>query len=165
MKRETSGGFTSHELLAEEEELIFLKLEISDAVALGEIAVKLARAKNLPVAIEVRIDEWVVFHVSLPGAKPENDWWIARKARVVASDGHSSMYERVAAEEEGIDELTWYAMNNLPEETHALHGGGYPLHVVGEGHCGTILVSGVPQVDDHKLAVAAVREFLGKLGK
>ena len=165
MKRETSGGFTSHELLAEEEELIFPKLEISDAVAHGEIAVKLARAKNLPVAIEVRIDEWVVFHVSLPGTKPENDWWIARKARVVASDGHSSMYERVAAEEEGIDELTWYAMNNLPEETHALHGGGYPLHVVGEGHCGTILVSGVPQVDDHKLAVAAVREFLGKLGK
>ncbi len=165
MKRETRGGFTSHELLAEEEELIFPKLEISDAVALGEIAVKLARAKNLPVAIEVRIDEWVVFHVSLPGTKPENDWWIARKARVVASDGHSSMYERVAAEEEGIDELTWYAMNNLPEETHALHGGGYPLHVVGEGHCGTILVSGVPQVDDHKLAVAAVREFLGKLRK
>jgi uncharacterized protein (UPF0303 family) len=165
VKRETSGGFTSHELLAEEEELIFPKLEIIDAVALGEIAVKLARAKNLPVAIEVRIDEWVVFHVSLPGTKPENDWWIARKARVVASDGHSSMYERVAAEEEGIDELTWYAMNNLPEETHALHGGGYPIHVVGEGHCGTILVSGVPQVDDHKLAVAAVREFLGKLGK
>ena len=162
MKRETSGGFTSQELLSEEEELIFPKLEISDAVALGEIAVKRAREKNLPVAIEVRIDDWVVFHVSLPGAKPENDWWIARKARVVASDGHSSMYERVAAEEEGVDELAWYAMNNLPEETHALHGGGYPIHVVGEGHCGTILVSGVPQVDDHKLAVAAVREFLGK---
>ena len=161
-KRETSGGFSSAGLLAEEEELILPKLDIADAVALGEIAVRLARAKNLPVAIEVRIDEWKVFHVSLPGAKPENDWWIDRKARVVASDGHSSMYERVAAEEEGIDELSWYAMNNLPEETHALHGGGYPLHVVGEGHCGTILVSGVPQVDDHKLAVAALREFLGK---
>ena len=161
-KRETSGGFSSAGLLAEEEELILPKLEVADAVALGEIAVQLARAKNLPVAIEVRIDEWKVFHVSLPGAKPENDWWIDRKARVVASDGHSSMYERVAAEEEGVDELSWYAMNNLPEETHALHGGGYPLHVVGEGHCGTILVSGVPQVDDHKLAVAAVREFLGK---
>ena len=161
-KIETSGGFSSHELLREEEELILRKLEIEDAVALGEIAMRMARAKNLPVAIEVRIDEWKVFHVSLPGAKPENDWWIDRKARVVASDGHSSMYERVAAEEEGVDELTWYAMNNLPEETHALHGGGYPLHVVGEGHCGTILVSGVPQVDDHKLAVAALREFLGK---
>ena len=161
-KRETSGGFSSAGLLAEEAELILPKLDIADAVALGQIAVRLARAKNLPVAIEVRIDEWKVFHVSLPGAKPENDWWIDRKARVVANDGHSSMYERVAAEEEGIDELTWYAMNNLPEETHALHGGGYPLHVVGEGHCGTILVSGVPQVDDHKLAVAAVREFLGK---
>ena len=162
MQPETSGGFSSHDLLAEEEELILRKLDVEDAVALGEIAVRLARAKNLPVAIEVRIDDWKVFHVSLPGSKPENDRWIDRKARVVASDGHSSMYERVAAEEEGIDELSWYAMNNLPEETHALHGGGYPLHVIGEGHCGTILVSGVPQVDDHKLAVAALREFLGK---
>ncbi len=162
MKRETSGGFSSHELLAEEEELILRKLDVADAVALGEIAVRIARAKNLPVAIEVRIDEWKVFHVSLPGTTSENDWWMDRKARVVASDGHSSMYERVAAEEEGVDELSWYAMNNLPEETHALHGGGYPLHVIGEGHCGTLLVSGVPQVDDHKLAVAALREFLGK---
>lgn len=162
MQPETSGGFSSHDLLAEEEVLILRKLDVGDAVALGEIAVRLARAKNLPVAIEVRIDDWKVFHVSLPGSKPENDRWIDRKARVVASDGHSSMYERVAAEEEGIDELSWYAMNNLPEETHALHGGGYPLHVIGEGHCGTILVSGVPQVDDHKLAVAALREFLGK---
>ena len=162
MQPETSGGFSSHDLLAEEEELILRKLDVEDAVALGEIAVRLARAKNLPVAIEVRIDDWKVFHVSLPGSKPENDRWIDRKARVVATDGHSSMYERVAAEEEGIDELSWYAMNNLPEETHALHGGGYPLHVIGEGHCGTILVSGVPQVDDHKLAVAALREFLGK---
>lgn len=162
MKRETSGGFSSQQLLEEEEELILRKLDIADAIAIGESAVRLARAKNLPVAIEVRIDEWVVFHVSLPGSKPENDQWIDRKARVVASDGHSSMYERVAAEEEGIDELSWYAMNNLPEETHALHGGGYPLHVIGEGHCGTILVSGVPQVDDHKLAVAALRDFLGK---
>ena len=162
MKRETSGGFSSQELLAEEAELILPKLDIADAVELGEIAVGLARAQNLPVAIEVRIDEWKVFHVSLPGTKPENDWWIDRKARVVANDGHSSMYERVAAEEEGVDELSWYAMNNLPQETHALHGGGYPLHVIGEGHCGTILVSGVPQVDDHKLAVAALRKFLGK---
>ena len=52
MKRETSGGFSSHELLAEEEELILQKLDAGDCVALGEIAVRIARAKNLPVAID-----------------------------------------------------------------------------------------------------------------
>ena len=161
-KPQTTGGFSSHELLLEEEELILPKLEVGDAIAIGEIAARRAREANLPVAIEVRIDEWIVFHLSLPGSTPENDWWIDRKARVVASDGHSSMYERVAADEEGVDELTWYAMNEMPQESHALHGGGYPLRVVGEGHCGTILVSGLPQVEDHKLAVAALREFLGK---
>lgn len=161
-ERKTTGGFRSHELLAEEEELVLPKLDLGDAIAIGEIALRRAREAHLPVAIEVRIDEWTVFHISLPGTTPENDWWMNRKAHVVASDGHSSLYERVAAEEEGVDELTWYAINEMPEESHALHGGGYPLRVVGEGHCGTILISGLPQVEDHKLAVAALREFLGK---
>ena len=158
----TTGGFTSAGLELEVKTLMLASLTQAEALEIGEIAVQLGRERKAPIAIEVKMGQWSVFHASLPGSTPENDSWIARKARVVASDGHSSMYERVAAEEEGVDELTWYAMNNLPEETHALHGGGYPLHVVGEGHCGTILVSGVPQVDDHKLAVAALREFLGK---
>ena len=162
MKRETSGGFSSHQLLAEEEELILPKLDAGDCVALGEVAVRIARAKNLPVAIEVRIDDWVVFHASLPGSTPENDSWIARKARVVLATGNSTMFERVLAEEQGID---WYLTKGLPEETHAIHGGGLPLNVAGFGCMGILLISGLPQVQDHLLGVEVLTEFLARKGE
>ncbi len=85
-------------------------------------------ARGLTIAVEVRLKEWTVFHASLPGSTPDNDSWIARKARVVLATGNSTMYERVLAEEQGID---WYAIKGLPEETHAIHGGGLPLNVKG----------------------------------
>ena len=44
--------------------------------------------------------DWIVFHASLPGSSPENDWWIGRKARVVNLTGRSTMHERVIAENE-----------------------------------------------------------------
>jgi UDP-glucose 4-epimerase len=39
--------------------------------------------------------------------------------------------------------------NNLLDETHAIHGGGLPLITKGEGFVGVLLISGLPQVEDH----------------
>ena len=80
----TTGGLESVMLLKEEQTLTLPSLSNSDAIEIGEIAVFLGRERSLPIAVEVRIGEWAVFHASLPGSKPENDWWIGRKARVVA---------------------------------------------------------------------------------
>ncbi len=121
---ETSNGFTPAQLLAEEQILALPSVDISDALEIGEIAKSLCATRNLPVAIEVRLGHWIVYHASLPGSKPENDWWIARKARVVMLKHHSTLYERVSAEERGVD---WHKENNLLDETHAIHGGGLPL--------------------------------------
>jgi hypothetical protein len=38
--------------------------------------------------------------------------------------GNSTIFERVAAEERGVD---WYAETGLSEELHAIHGGGLAL--------------------------------------
>ena len=119
MQVEITGGFTSTQLLAEEQILTLSSLEISDALEIGEIAKSLSVARNLPIAIEVRLGDWIVYHASLPGSTPENDWWIARKARVVMLKHHSTMHERVSAEERGVD---WHKENNLLDETHAIHG-------------------------------------------
>jgi len=93
---------------------------------------------------------------------PDNDSWIARKARVVLATGNSTMYERVLAEEQGID---WYAVKGMPEETHAIHGGGLPLNVKGMGCVGVLLISGLPQVQDHLLGVEVLTEFLARKGE
>ena len=74
----------------------------------------------------------------------------------------SSIYERVLAEEQGID---WYAVKGLPEETHAIHGGGLPLNVKGMGCVGILLISGLPQVQDHLLGVEVLTEFLARKGE
>ena len=159
---ETTGGFTSIQLLTEENILKISSFDISSALEIGEIAKSLSVKRNLPVAIEVRINDWIVYHASLPGSKPENDWWIARKARVVMLKHHSTMYERVSAEERGVD---WHKENNLLDETHAIHGGGLPLITKTEGFVGILLISGLPQVEDHLLGVEALTEFLARKGE
>ena len=159
---ETTGGFKSTQLLTEEQVLILPFLEISDALEIGEIAKSLSVVRNLPIAIEVRLGDWIVYHASLPGSKPENDWWMARKARVVMLKHHSTMYERVSAEERGVD---WHKENNLLDETHAIHGGGLPLITKNEGFVGVLLISGLPQVEDHLLGVEVLTEFLARKGE
>jgi uncharacterized protein (UPF0303 family) len=157
----TTGGFSSKQLLAEEEVLKLPTLTNNDALEIGEIAATLGKQRKLPIAVEVRIGEWVVFHASLDGSKPENDWWIGKKSRVVMMKQHSTIYERVAAEELGID---WYTENKVGDDTHAIHGGALPL-ITPSGFAGILIISGLPQVEDHLFAVEVLTEFLARKGE
>ena len=158
----TTGGFSSVGLALEAATLQLPSLTQAEALEIGGIAQEIGLDRNLPLAIEVRMKDWIIFHCSLPGSTTENDSWIARKARVVNATGNSTMYERVLAEEQGID---WYAVKGLPEETHAIHGGALPLNVVGLGLTGILLLSGLPQVEDHLLGVEIITEYLARKGE
>jgi uncharacterized protein (UPF0303 family) len=157
----TTGGFSSKGLLEEEAVLKLTSLTNTDALEIGEIAATLGKQRKLPIAVEVRIGEWIVFHASLEGSKPENDWWITRKSQVVMMKHHSTIYERVLAEELGID---WHKENNVVDETHAIHGGALPL-ITPTGFAGILIISGLPQVDDHLFAVEVLTEFLARKGE
>ena len=157
----TSGGFSSKQLLHEEQILKMPSLTNEDAIEIGQIAIALGSQRKLPIAIEVRIGEWIVFHASLEGSKPENDWWINRKVSVVMLKHHSTMFERVSAEERGAD---WHKENNVSDETHAIHGGAVPL-ITPTGFAGILIISGLPQVDDHLFAVEVLTEFLARRGE
>ena len=159
---ETTGAFTSAQLLDEEKILTLPNLSINDSLEIGEIAKSLSVARNLPVAIEVRLGDWIIYHASLSGSTPENDRWITRKARVVLLKHHSTMYERVSAEERGVN---WHRENNVEDETHAIHGGGLPLITKNGGFVGVLLISGLPQVEDHLLGVEVLTEFLARKGE
>jgi len=158
----TTGGFTTSGLLQEELLLTLPKLDVADAMEIGEIAKSFGSQKGLPIAVEVRIGDWIIYHASLPGSTSENQWWIDRKARVVLLKHHSTLYERVSAEERGVN---WHKENNLLDETHATHGGGLPLITKGDGFVGVLLVSGLPQVEDHLLGVEVLTEFLARKGE
>ncbi|MFZ4108501.1 MAG: heme-degrading domain-containing protein, partial [Candidatus Planktophila sp.] len=145
---QTTGGFTSQGLALEAKTLVLPSLSQAEAIEIGQIALAIGIQRALPITIEVRLQEWIVFHASLPGAQPKDDAWIARKARVVLATGNSTMHERVLAEEKNVD---WYIDTGLPEETHAIHGGGLALNVTDAGLVGILLISGLPQVEDHLL--------------
>jgi len=157
----TTGGFTGKGLLKEEKILKLSSLTNTDAIEIGEIATTLGNQRKVPIAIQVRIGDWIVFHASLEGSKPENDRWINRKVAVVMLKQHSTMYERVSAEERGVD---WHKENNVQDETHAIHGGALPL-ITDEGFRGILSISGLPQVEDHLFAVEVLTEFLARKGE
>ena len=159
---ETTGGFTSQGLALEAQTLVLPSLTQAEAIEIGEIAIALGRDRNLAIAVEVRMKEWTVFHISLPGSDTENDGWIARKARATLLTGNSTMYERVLAEEQGIN---WYESHGVTEATHAVHGGCLPLKVSGVGMLGMLLISGLPQVQDHLLGVEVIAEYLARKGE
>jgi uncharacterized protein (UPF0303 family) len=158
----TTGGFTSSGLLQEELLLTLPALDVADAVEIGEIAKSFGVMRGLPIAVEVRLGDWIIYHASLPGSTAENQWWIDRKARVVLLKHHSTIYERVSAEERGVD---WHKENGLLDETHAIHGGGLPLITKSDGFVGVLLISGLPQVEDHLLGVEVLTEFLARKGE
>ena len=74
---------------------------------------------------------------------------------------HSTIYERVLAEERSVD---WHKENNVTDETHAIHGGAVPL-ITPIGFAGILIISGLPQVDDHLFAVEVLTEFLARRGE
>ena len=142
------------DLAAEEEELRFAGFTHDDAWELGSGLVAAARRAGAPVAIGITRNGHRLFHAALPGSSPDNDAWIERKARVVDRFGHSSLYmRRLAADEDTTAE----EMFGLDPRLFAAHGGAFPILIRSVGPVGVVVVSGLPQVEDHRMVVAALR--------
>ena len=147
------------ELAAEEEELRFDGFTNDDAWDLGSALVAVARRDGAPVAVDISRHGHQLFHASLPGTSPDNDSWIQRKTRVVHRFGHSSLYVRQASIERGT---TFEAEFGIDPARYAAHGGAFPVVVRSVGPVGAVVVSGLPQLEDHRMVVAAIRAHLGR---
>jgi uncharacterized protein (UPF0303 family) len=147
------------ELAAEEEQLQFTGFTNDDAWDLGAALVAAARRDGAPVAVDVSRHGHQLFHASLPGTSPDNDAWIQRKTRVVHRFGHSSLYVRQASVERGT---TFEEEFGLDPALYAAHGGAFPVVVRSVGPVGAVVVSGLPQLEDHRTVVAALRAHLGR---
>jgi len=148
---------TLDQLAAEEAELQFPAFTEDDAWTFGSAMVATARAAGAPVAIDITRHGHQLFHAALPGSRPDNDRWIERKARVVDRFGHSSLYMRTLCARDGSSLEEKFLLDG---REFAAHGGAFPLLIRGVGPVGTVVVSGLPQVQDHRMVVAALREHL-----
>ncbi|MFJ3820368.1 heme-degrading domain-containing protein [Streptomyces nodosus] len=146
------------ELEAQEERLTLPHFTHDDAWTLGTLLVELARARRAPVAIDIRRGGQQLFHAALPGSTPDNDAWIDRKRRVVERYGCSSLLVGSRFRAKGT---TFEESSRLDPDRYAAHGGAFPIAVEGAGVIGAVVVSGLPQVEDHALVVEALERFKG----
>jgi uncharacterized protein (UPF0303 family) len=147
------------ELAVQEAELVLQRFTNEDAIALGLALLEVARAESLPVVIDVRRGDQVLFHAALPGTAATNDAWVERKVRVVRLVGTSSLRAGAEAAAAGS---TFEERQRVDPLLYAAHGGAFPLVVRDAGLVGVVTVSGLPQVEDHALVVRVLREFVGR---
>jgi uncharacterized protein (UPF0303 family) len=152
-----SGGFSSSELLDQEHELVLPISDVFDLLEIGEIGKTLGFIRKLPIAIEIKLENWIMYHISLPGSNPENNFWIRRKSNVVMLKKHSSLYERINAEDQSID---WFKLNKVNEVDYAIHGGSLPLITQNYKFIGTLTISGMTHVADHLFGVEILTNYL-----
>lgn len=150
------------ELEAQEHRLTLPRFTHDDAWALGSLLVELAGARKAPVAIDIRRGGQQLFHAALPGSTPDNDAWIDRKRRVVERYGCSSLLVGSRFRAKGT---TFEESSRLDPDVYAAHGGAFPITVEGAGVIGTVVVSGLPQVEDHALVVEALEAFSVSAGR
>ena len=140
-------------IIHQEAELHFPHFDHNTAWTLGLTLRELAISRKLPVVIDVRRfgnPEQPLFYTALPGTTPDNPRWVQRKSNVVARFHRSSYQVGLHLQNTGATFSEKYA---LPDTDYATHGGSFPIHVTGTGVIGSVTVSGLPQREDHNLAV------------
>ncbi|MEO9152780.1 MAG: heme-degrading domain-containing protein [Lapillicoccus sp.] len=156
-----TGRVLLDELEAQETRLVFDSFSADTAWELGVALRESARAAALPVAISIRVNGQRLFHAALTGSSADNDGWLARKSAVVDRYGRSSL--RVG-EQFRVEGKTFDEASRLDPSHFAAHGGAFPILVRGTGCIGTVAVSGLPQLEDHRLVVEAIEALLSPSG-
>ncbi len=144
-------------LLAEEARLVFSQFDHEVAWALGSRLRAAALQAGLPVAISIRRGGQCLFHAALPGSSADNDAWLLRKAAVAERYGHSSYFVGCKFRADGGDFDTDSRLDNA---LFAAHGGAFPVLLGTSGCVGSVAVSGLAQVEDHRFVVTHLEAFL-----
>ena len=138
------------------DETDFEKFDHDDAWRLGSALVAQCRAQQLAVTISIHLGEQRVFHAALPGTSADNDNWAMRKTRVVRRFDRSS--HEVGQKVSGDDPARFLAAFALSATDYAPTGGAVPIRVRGT-QVGVLAVSGLASVEDHNVALAALRSL------
>lgn len=140
-----------------EQLLQFASFDEATAWELGSRMRARALADGQSVTIDIRRGNDCLFFSAMPGTTPANADW-ARRKRNLVNLLHMSSYRVGLLAASGSDAMAAMA---LDPRDHAPHGGCFPIRVVGTGVVGSVTVSGLPQRDDHQLAVDTIADVLG----
>lgn len=142
----------------QERHLVFDSFDEARAFEIGSLLRAHGLADNMPIVIEIRLWDRLLFYAALPGSTGSNADWVRRKMNTVKMFQKSTY--RMALEQASPDRL-FKPDFGLSGAEYVLAGGGFPIHVKGTGVVGAIGVSGLPQRQDHELIVAVLAAHLG----
>ncbi len=140
----------------QEAELRFPHFDYDTAWRLGLSLRELALFRQQSIVVDIRRfgqPHQPLFYTALSSTTPDNQRWVQRKINVVARFHRPSYAIGLLLEQAN---RTFSDRYNLPDADYAPHGGCFPIHVSGTGIVGAITISGLPQRDDHNLAVEAL---------
>jgi len=147
------------QVMAEQERVLqFSEFGADSAWALGCILRDAALARGGAMTIEIEVAGRRLFACATDGAPAGQADWIRRKRNTVMRFGRSSYAMGLMLELEG---KTIEARHGLTLADFAMHGGGFPIALKGTGTVGSVVVSGLPQREDHTLVVEGLAAMLG----
>jgi len=152
----------------QEDALIFPSFTASDAWELGNILRSMfldttfASNKAAGVVLSIELFSGLTLFRTVVGndavgVSPDNWRWVERKVNVVKRFSKSSFAvgRSMALKGRTLADL------GLSDVDLAIHGGAFPIRVKGVPQpIGCVVVSGLPQDEDHQLAVSAIAQFL-----
>jgi uncharacterized protein (UPF0303 family) len=153
----TDDGPTIDQLQTQERDLVLDHADLATLQRLGHQMSTAAAERGLPILIQIRSGSRLVYVAALPGSTASNDEWASKKARVAQHFEQSSLLVRRLHERDGEDVNARHA---LSPELFQANGGAFPLRARTVGVVGTVVVSGLPQVDDHSFVVEQLEIFL-----
>ncbi|HEY5818566.1 MAG TPA: heme-degrading domain-containing protein [Mesorhizobium sp.] len=142
----------------QERRLVFDRFDEATAFAIGSLIRERGLADKMPIVVELRLWDRLLFYAALPSSTASNGDWVRRKLNVVKMFQKSTY--RMVLEEQRPDR-TFKPGVGLSATEYVLAGGGFPITVNGIGVVGGIGVSGLPERQDHAVVVAALSAILG----
>lgn len=149
--------YTLEELAREQQELQLDTFNYDFAWRLGSLLRESAAKAGAPVAITIAHGLDLVFSALMPGATSDNLHWAARKRAVAWRFHRSSLAMKLEAEKRQYD---FNRRFGLPVSEFVASGGALPLILKNGTIIGTVAVSGLPDVEDHRMIVEALRGLI-----
>lgn len=142
----------------QERRLVFPLFGEETAFRLGSAIRARALEHGWPIVADIRTFDRPLFYAALPGSTADNANWARRKFNTVRHFLCSTY--RLVLEQKSPDRAFKTGFG-LPISDYVLAGGGFPVTVEGAGVIGAIMVSGLPERQDHAVILRALCEELG----
>ena len=148
---------------SQEAALVFESFDSETAWCLGVALRERAAAGGLAIAFEIEFGGIRMVTVSMNGATPDNADWIRRKQNTLRRFQRSSYGVKLSLAEKGTTLAERFGVN--PADFVA-SGGCFPIRLRGSpAVLGSLTVSGLPDHEDHALAVSIIASHLGIAGQ